>query len=149
MSDPAQREDTKSPIPPRVHSHTSLTCSPRCDRDPTNGRSPSEVSCTDPLHPCSCPDSRRSPTPHEHTPHAGTARVCTPSQARSAYAGNTVFCICQPCARDSGNKIAASAHGMGSGGLAVDAMVIGCLGVDHRGERFFVLLHFCDHSTRN
>jgi len=30
--------------------------------------------------------------------------------------------------RDSGNKIAASAHGMGSGCLPVDAMVIGCLG---------------------
>ena len=30
-------------------------------------------------------------------------------------------------AHDSGNKIAASAHGMGSGGSAVDAMVIGCL----------------------
>ena len=56
--------------------------------------------------------------------------------------GNTVFCICQPCARDSGNKIAASAHGMGSGGLAADAMAIGCLGVDRRGERFFVLSHF-------
>jgi len=48
--------------------------------------------------------------------------------------GNTVFCICQPCARDSGNKIAASAHVMGSGGLAVDVMAIGCLGVDPRGE---------------
>ena len=30
---------------------------------------------------------------------------------------------------------------MGSGGLAVDAMAIGCRGVDHRGERFFVLSH--------
>jgi len=44
-------------------------------------------------------------------------------------------------ARDSGNKTAASAHGMGSGGLAVDAMTIGCLGVE-RYERFFVLCHF-------
>jgi len=26
---------------------------------------------------------------------------------------------------------------MGSGGLAVDAMAIGCLGVERRGERFF------------
>jgi hypothetical protein len=43
----------------------------------------------------------------------------------------------QPCAHDSGNKIAASAHGMGSGGSVVDAMVIGCLGVDRRAERFF------------
>jgi hypothetical protein len=31
---------------------------------------------------------------------------------------------------------------MGSGGLAVDAMAIACLGVDRRGERFFVLSHF-------
>jgi len=53
-----------------------------------------------------------------------------------------VFCICQPCARDSCNKVAASAHGMGSGGLAVDAMAIGCVGVERRGERFFVLSHF-------
>jgi len=31
---------------------------------------------------------------------------------------------------------------MGSGDLAVDVMVIGCLGVDRRGERIFVLSHF-------
>ena len=42
--------------------------------------------------------------------------------------------------RDSGNKIAVSAHGMGSGGLAVDAMAIGCLGVERRVERFFSYL---------
>ena len=41
---------------------------------------------------------------------------------------------------DSGNKIAVSAHGMGSGGLAVDAMAIGCLGVERRVERFFSYL---------
>ena len=47
-------------------------------------------------------------------------------------------------ARNSGNKIAASAHGMGSGGLAVDAMAIGCLGVELRVERFFSYLAiFC------
>ena len=46
----------------------------------------------------------------------------------------------QPCARDSGNKIEASAHGMGSGGSAVDAMVIGCLGAERRAERFFSYL---------
>ena len=42
---------------------------------------------------------------------------------------------------DSGNKTAAaaSAHGMGSGVLAVDVRAIGCLGVDRCGERFFVL----------
>jgi hypothetical protein len=39
-------------------------------------------------------------------------------------------------------QTAASAHGMASGGLAVDAMAIGCLGVERCGERFFVLIHF-------
>ena len=48
---------------------------------------------------------------------------------------------CTQGPRDAGNKNAASAYGMGSGGLAVDAMAIGCRGVDHRGERFFVLSH--------
>jgi len=48
---------------------------------------------------------------------------------------------------DSGNKIAVSAHGMGSGGLAVDAMAIGCLGVDRRVERFFSYLAISFHST--
>ena len=43
-------------------------------------------------------------------------------------------------ARDSDNKIDASAHGMGLGGLAVDDMAIGCLGVDRRVERFFSYL---------
>ena len=43
-------------------------------------------------------------------------------------------------ARGSGNKIAASAHGMGSGGLVVDAMAIGCLGVERRVEQFFPYL---------
>jgi len=49
--------------------------------------------------------------------------------------------------RDPGNKAAASAHGMGSGGLAVDAMAIGGLGVDRHGQRFFfVLSHFWTES---
>ncbi len=54
--------------------------------------------------------------------------------------GNKVFRIWQAGERDSGNKIAASAHGMGAGGLAVDAMAIGCLGVERRVERFFSYL---------
>jgi hypothetical protein len=62
--------------------------------------------------------------------------------------GNMVFCIWQPCARDSGNKLAASAHVMGSGGLAVDAMAIGCLGMDRRGERFFILSHFSTETPK-
>ncbi len=64
-----------------------------------------------------------------------------------ACPGNKVFRICQADARDSGNKIAASAHGMGAGGLAVDAMAIGCLGVERRVERFFsygcVCVYYC------
>ena len=35
-----------------------------------------------------------------------------------AGTGNTVFCIWQPCAHDSGNKIDASAHGNGIGRLS-------------------------------
>jgi len=59
-----------------------------------------------------------------------------------------VFLIWQAGACDSGNKIAASAHGMGSGGLAVDAMSIGCLGVERRVELFFsYLANF--HAPRN
>ena len=64
----------------------------------------------------------------------------TPSHVCEACPGNTGFRVWQTGARDSGNKIAASAHGMGSGGLAVDAMSIGCLGVDRRVERFFSYL---------
>ena len=58
---------------------------------------------------------------------------------------NGVFCTHQPCARDPGNKVAASAHGMGLGGLTVDAVAIGCLGAARRsavGNDFFVLEHF-------
>ena len=57
-----------------------------------------------------------------------------------ACPGNKVFRIWQAGARDSGSKIAASAHGMGAGGLAVDAMAIGCLGVELRVELFFSYL---------
>jgi hypothetical protein len=77
------------------------------------------------------------PAPHAHpavSKRPRNQRVRMPSRARSACPENTIFCIWQPCARDSGNKIAASAYGMGSGGLVVDAMAIGCLGVDRRGK---------------
>jgi hypothetical protein len=47
--------------------------------------------------------------------------------------GNMVSCTRQPCARDPCNRAAASAHGMGSGVLAVDAVAIGCLGAERRG----------------
>ncbi len=43
----------------------------------------------------------------------------------------------QQSARDPGNKAADSAHVMGSGGLAVVAVAIGCLGAERRGEQFF------------
>jgi hypothetical protein len=64
------------------------------------------------------------------------------------YAGlvqETGFSAYDSRARNSGNKTVASAHVMGSGVLdddPVDAMAIGCLGVDRHGERFFVLSHF-------
>ena len=64
-------------------------------------------------------------------------QACTLLCAYRAGPGNMVFCTWYPCARDSDNKTAASAHGMGSGGLSVDVMSIGCLGVDRHGERFF------------
>jgi hypothetical protein len=77
------------------------------------------------------------------TPDARPRRMSAPcTQARAEHVcqactggagpGNRVFCIWQPCARDPGNKTAVSAHGMGSGGLAVDAMAIGCMGVERR-----------------
>jgi hypothetical protein len=83
----------------------------------------------------------RLPTPT----HAARAHpACRHGPSTHTLAGNRVFCIWQPCAPDSGNKIATSAHGMGSGGLAVDAMAIGCLGVDRRCKRFFVLSLFSE-----
>jgi hypothetical protein len=58
--------------PPRVHSHTALIYAACCEQDPTNGRRPPAEPGTTPLHPCSFPGSRRSRTPYERTPHAGT-----------------------------------------------------------------------------
>ena len=92
------------------------------------------------LHACRYLDSRGAPTPHLRTPHAGAARTYPHPACTQKVPGNKVFRIWQAGALDSGNKIAASAHGMGSGGLAVDAMAIGCLGVDRRVERFFSYL---------
>ena len=91
--------------------------------------------------PAPMPLPRLPPLTHD-TREQPACRHGPSTHARSACPGNTVFCIWQPCARDSGNKIAASAHDMGSGGLAFEAMAIGCLGVERRGERFFVLSHF-------
>ena len=101
---------------------------------PPNVLRPPVVSGTASPHTCRYLDSRRAPTPHLRTPHAGTARTHPHPACTQKVPGNKVFRIWQVGSRDSGNKIAASAHGMGSGGLAVDAMAIGCLGVERRVE---------------
>ena len=124
-----------------VHPHTAPACPPRCEQDPSNGRRPPAATGTDPPHPCRCPGSRSRRTPHERTPCAGTAQARTPSHVREDCPGNHVFWICQPCARDAAKKNTASAY-VRAGDLAVDAMEIGCLGVERRGRRFFVLSHF-------
>jgi hypothetical protein len=72
--DPALREDTTSPSPPCVRPHTVLTCQRCCKENPTNVHRPPAVPGTASPHPCRCPDSRRTPTTHLRTPHAGTAR---------------------------------------------------------------------------
>ncbi len=82
--------------------------------------------------------------PRIHAPPAGLYSCPYSYDTRpfvcEACPRNKVFRIWQAVARDSGNKIAASAHGMGAGGLAVDAMAIGCLGVELRVELFFSYL---------
>jgi len=109
--------------------------------DPTNTRRPPASPGTASSHPCWCPGSRRASTPHPRTPHAGTVRKDTHVPTRNQHApGNKPLYIRQPRARDTCKKIAASAHVMGSGGSAIDTMVIGCLGVECRAERFFSYL---------
>jgi len=78
MLDPALREDTVSPSPPRDRPHNAHTCPRRCKGDSTNVRRPPAVPGTASPHPCCCPESCRAPTPHLRTPHAGTARTHTP-----------------------------------------------------------------------
>ena len=107
------------------------------ERSPPNVRRPPAVPGTASPHACRYLDSRRAPTPHLRTPHAGAARTHPHPACTQKVPGNKVFRIWQVGAWDSGNKIAAIAHVMGSGGLAVDAMAIGCLGVERRVERFF------------
>jgi hypothetical protein len=103
---------------------------------------------TDDDRPC-----RQAPPPRTHagvqSPAAHPRRTAHPVRmncpnthvsARTQHApGNKPLCILQPRACDAGNKIAASAHVMGSGGSAV-AMVIGRLGVDRHVECFFSYL---------
>ena len=85
----------------------------------TNCLRPPAVPDTVSRHPGRRSDSRRPPTLHERTLYTVTGRAHTVIRPR-VYAGprNRAFCIWQPCARDSGNKTTASAHVMGSGGLA-------------------------------
>jgi len=88
---------------------------------------------TAPQAPAAHPRRTRAPRTQERPEHTRPGM----HPLSPTVPGNKPFCMWQPYARDSGNKIADSAHGMGSGGSAVDAMVIGCLGVDRRAERFF------------
>ena len=144
MSDPELLEDTASPSQPRARQRNEHARrrrwkgARRC-----NVRSPPAVPGTASPHARRYLDSRRAPTPHPRTPHAGTARTHPHPACTQNVPGNKVFRTWQAGALDSGNKIAGSAHGMGSGGLAVDAMAIGCLGVERRVERFFSYLAIC------
>ena len=85
--------------------------------------------------PAAHPRRTRAPRTHERPEHA-----CLGTHHHAP--GNKPVSILQPRACDAGNKIDASAHGMGSGSSAVDAMpvVIGRLGVDRRAELFFSYL---------
>ena len=90
------------------------------------------------------------------TPATRARRVRTPRTADAPtthtvggrsprWPENQPFRARQANAPNPGSKAATSAHGMGSGGLAVDAMVVGCLGAARRVERFFrTSLHFRD-----
>jgi len=124
MPNSAPLEDTEPPGPPGraldplpqvcpVASSTRPTASayPRCQAPPPGTQG---FAWTPDARP------RRMSAP---CTQARAEHVC-PACTRGAGPGNRVFCIWQPCARDSGNKTAVSAHGMGSGGLAVDAMAI-------------------------
>ena len=69
------------PVDDYVTTNTHVTKS-QSEGDPTNGRLPPAVPDTDSLYPFCCPDSRRSPTQHLRTPHAGTARGRTQGWTR-------------------------------------------------------------------
>ena len=85
--------------------------------------------------------ARRVRTPR--TAHTPTTHTVVGRSPIIVGPENQPFLARQPNARDPGNKAAASAHGMGSGGLAVDAMAVGSLGVERRVERSFALHSFC------
>jgi hypothetical protein len=122
----AGRHSVAQPLSDRPYN--AHMCLRRCKGDPTNVRHPPVTTGTAFPHPCCYPDSRRTPSPHLRTPHAGTARPHTSRHAPVGPRKQKQSFLHMAAVRDSGNKIAASAHGMGSGGLAVDAMVIECLG---------------------
>ena len=141
-SDSAPPGDTATPGPPFAHAlaHHPQACPDSSRTQWTNGLRPPVVPGTASRYPGRHSDYRRPPTMYERTLFAvGTGRThiqaCTRGWSRRASGtgpGNRVFCIWQPCTRDSCNKTTAS--DMGSGGLAVDAMSIGCLGMDRHLE---------------
>jgi hypothetical protein len=98
------RTTGRPPGPTRSHAPTTPPGASRSEPDSTNCLRPPAVPGTVSRHPGCRSDSRRPPTPHERTLHAGTGRARTPPRACGAGPGNRGFCICQPCTRDSGNK---------------------------------------------
>ena len=140
MPDPALLEDTTTPSFPRVRPANVYMRPCRRNWGPDQRTPPARVA----RHRLHAPMLVPMIPPRIHAAPAHPARMNGPNThvpARTQHApGNKPLCILQPRARDAGNKITASAHGMGSGGSSVDARVIGCLGVERRAERFFSYL---------
>ena len=147
MSDPALLEDTARPAP-HVPAHATSTrvragrgtrptyaTHQRCQAPPPRTHAATQTPAAHPRRTCA-PRTQERPE-RIRTPHAPSR---SPETRFSTYGRRS---------RNSGNKISASAHGMGSGGLAVDAMAIGCLGVDRRVERFFSYLTIGDPTFCN
>jgi hypothetical protein len=118
-----RHSDARPAAIPRTPTPPPCQCSPPAyDCYPTSlSRTPTAhhagpcclENCVDTRHPCvSRAHTAHHPYSH-HTRRRQTDRIQGPKTNLSG-----------PC-----NKAEASAHGMGSGGLAVDAMAIGCLGV--------------------
>jgi len=77
MPDPTLHEDTVSTSSQRARQHNDYTRLSRGKGDSTNVRRPTAETGTSSSHPYCCPGSCRAPTPHQRTPHAGTARTHT------------------------------------------------------------------------
>ena len=144
MPGSASREDIVTTSPSRAH---ALSHQYACNRaSSAYDRYSTSFSRTSAAHnagPCcleTSVDTRHPCAPRAHTAHHPYSyhTVCRRSSPVLIYGPKTKpFLAHQPNARHPGNKAAASAHGMGPGDLTVDAMSIGCLGVDRSGERFF------------